>query len=383
MDASGDPGEPVGAVVHRVETGEHGEEHLGGADVARRALAPDVLLPRLQGEAQRRAARRVDGDADEPAGEVALVLLADGHEAGVGAPVAEGDAEALGGADDHVGPLLPRRDQHGAGEQIGRDRDERATVVEHGDRGAPVPQASGCRRLLEERGEHALGPRVGVARVGDDDIEAERRGARLHDTDRLGVRVDVDDERAAGVGVHPVTERHRLGGGRGLVEQRRVRQVHAGEVGDHRLEVQERLEPTLGDLRLVRRVRRVPGGVLEDVALDDGRRDRARVAGAEQRDVHLIAVGEAAQLVGDGRLVGGGRQGEPVLADARRDDRGRERLEGVEAERREHGGLLGGVGADVAVDESRGLEVSQGHGRSDVRCPGHRCGPSLPRCRWT
>ena len=101
-------------------------------------------------------------------------------------------------------------------------------------------------------------------------------------------------------------ERHRLGGGGRLVEQRRVRDRQAGQVGDHRLEVEQRLEPALRDLRLVRRVGRVPGGVLEHVAQDDRRRDGAVVAQADHRRHHLVAVGERAQL---GEHVGLGLRG--------------------------------------------------------------------------
>ena len=52
---------------------------------------------------------------------------------------------------------------------------------------------------------------------------------------------------------------------------------------DHRLEVQQRLEPALADLRLVRRVRRVPGRVLEHVAPDHRRREGVVVAQADHR----------------------------------------------------------------------------------------------------
>src|SRR5690606_41717883 len=47
-----------------------------------------------------------------------------------------------------------------------------------------------------------------------------------------------------------------------------------GEVADHGLEVEQGFEPALADLRLIRRVRRVPGRVLQDVALDHRRQDR-------------------------------------------------------------------------------------------------------------
>ncbi len=93
--------------------------------------------------------------------------------------------------------------------------------------------------------------------------------------------------RVALLGADPMEQRHGFRGCGGLVEQRRVGELHPGEVAHHGLEVQERLEPALRDLRLVRGVRRVPRGVLEHVALDDRRRDRVGVSQAEQRRVHL------------------------------------------------------------------------------------------------
>ena len=60
-----------------------GEARLRGADVARRLVAPDVLLARLHGHAQRRLAARVAADADDAAGHEALVLRGAREERGV------------------------------------------------------------------------------------------------------------------------------------------------------------------------------------------------------------------------------------------------------------------------------------------------------------
>ncbi len=57
--------------------------------------------------------------------------------------------------------------------------------------------------------------------------------------------------------------------------------------------LKQRLEPPLADLRLIRRVGRVPGGILKDVALDDGGHNRAGIALADQRGEDLIAVRDA------------------------------------------------------------------------------------------
>ncbi len=48
VDALGDGFEPLGSVVDGVHRRDNGEEDLGRADVARRLLAADVLLARLQ-----------------------------------------------------------------------------------------------------------------------------------------------------------------------------------------------------------------------------------------------------------------------------------------------------------------------------------------------
>ena len=77
---------------------------------------------------------------------------------------------------------------------------------------------------------------------------------------------------------HGERHRHRFGGRGALVEQRRVRDRQAGEIAHHGLEVEQRFEPPLRDLRLVRRVGGVPAGILQDVALDHGRDQAVAVA---------------------------------------------------------------------------------------------------------
>jgi hypothetical protein len=138
-----------------------------------------------------------------------------------------------------------------------------------------------------------------------------------------------------------VRQVHRLGGGRRLVEERGVRDLEPREVGDHRLEREQGLEPSLRDLGLVRRVRGVPARVLEDVPQDDGRRERVVVPHPEIRTEHLVPRGQRRQL-GQGIPLGSGRgEGErPAEADLRRDDGG--------LEHRPH---VFGARSDVAFDE--------------------------------
>ena len=69
---------------------------------------------------------RVDGDADEAAGQRALELVARREEAGVRAAVAHRHAEALRRADHRVGAPFARRREQRQREQVGGDDDERA-----------------------------------------------------------------------------------------------------------------------------------------------------------------------------------------------------------------------------------------------------------------
>ena len=86
------------------------------------------------------------------------------------------------------------------------------------------------------------------------------------------------------------------------VVHRRVGDLHAGEFADHRLELEHRLQRTLRDLRLVRRVAGQKLAALDE-RVDDDRpivaiRPRAKKAGVAR----CIVVGEGAEAIDDLRL---------------------------------------------------------------------------------
>ena len=145
---------------------------------------------------------------------------------------------------------------------------------------------------------------------------------------------------------------HGLGRRSGLVEQRRVCQRQPGEVGHQCLVVEQCLQAPLRDLRLVRRVRRVPGGVLEHVALDDRRGDGVAVALPDERRHHHVLCCHFAQACERRTLGDRARQIERGV----KQDRCRHGLADEGVERRgpdglQHHVLLGRHGADVAGDE--------------------------------
>src|SRR3989338_3053381 len=81
-----------------------------------------------------------------------------------------------------------------------------------------------------------------------------------------------------------------------FVQQRCVRHIHTGEVHHHRLEIQQRFQPALRDLRLVRRVLRVPTRVFENIALNNGGSDGAVVSETEIRRSNDILVCDAPHM---------------------------------------------------------------------------------------
>jgi len=153
---------------------------------------------------------------------------------------------------------------------------------------------------------------------------------------------------------------HRLRGGGALVEEARARDGKTRQLADHGLKVEERLEATLGDLRLVGRVLRVPAGILEDVPLDHRRRDRPVVAHPDVASEDLVPRRERAErpeqlVLAAGRGAESARRRvEPQAArhaDRVRDRLAHQRVDAGDAEGREHRLHLRGVRAEVATGE--------------------------------
>jgi hypothetical protein len=126
VHAPGDEREALGAVIHRVETGNHRQQHLRGADVAGGLLAADVLLARLQAMRSARLPLRINRYTDDAARHGALVIVARGEERRVRTAKAHGHAEALRAADGDVRTQFTRRLEQRQRQKIGRhDGDQR------------------------------------------------------------------------------------------------------------------------------------------------------------------------------------------------------------------------------------------------------------------
>mmetsp|Transcript_74236 Transcript_74236/g.215091 ORF Transcript_74236/g.215091 Transcript_74236/m.215091 type:complete len:268 (-) Transcript_74236:45-848(-) len=119
--------------------------------------------------------------------------------------------------------------------------------------------------------------------IPNDELDAEVLGPQLHEVDGLRVHLFADEELVLRLRVHRAHDhRHGLRSGGALVEEGGVRHLHARELADESLEVNQRLQAALRDLRLVRCVGGVPAGVLRQVPQDHSGNDRAVVALADE-----------------------------------------------------------------------------------------------------
>jgi hypothetical protein len=150
-----------------------------------------------------------------------------------------------------------------------------------------------------------------------------------------------------------------------------------GQLGHHRLEVQQRLQTTLTDLGLVGRVGRVPGRVLEHVACDHRRCHRADVAHPDQAGDPSVPSRDPPQPL-DGLDLGNGvRQVEwRVAADRGRHRLGEELVDRCGADDSEHRRHLLGRRPDVPATELVGLDEraqiswGSGVGHGEASCSG-------------
>ena len=214
--------------------------------------------------------------------------------------------------------------------------------------------------------------------VGDDDRDAQRHGAGAHHPEGLREHLGVDEQHGIGRGLARAAHQgHRLGRGRRLVEQRGPRDRQAGEVADDGLEVEQGLEPALGDLGLVGRVGGVPGGVLEHVALHHGRRQRAVVAEPDHRGDPAVAGGHLAQLLEHGGLGRGRLDVERLRATDAARHRGVDEVgERAAADDLEHRGDVVLARADVAGRERGQVGGGGAHGRL-LKADGVDASPSV------
>ncbi len=352
MNPFGHPAQSVGAVIDGIHPRDDREKHLGGAYVAGRPLAANVLLAGLQGHPESRLATIIHRDADDPARNPSFELLARGEIRGVRPAVAQRNPETLRVADGNVGAPLAGRREEGQRQEVGGGGDNGVRGMRALAEVAVVVDRSIGPRILDQTPEDVLAELESPV-VADHHTQVAGVRTRTHDIDGLRVALIGDEvEIAVLATLHCVAHRHRLGCGGGLVQQRRVGDLEPREIDDHGLEVQQRLQPALRYLRLVWSVGSVPAGILEHVAPDHRRCEAVGVPHADVGSEEGVLGCDLPQLL-EHPLLGHGARQVQLAAEADRVRNGSvdQRFEGLVAEVLEHCADLVVIGTDVPVRE--------------------------------
>ena len=271
--------------------------------------------------------------------------------AACGPAVAERHTEPLRVADHGVGAHFTGRGQQRERHQIARDCDKHASGVRLLDDRTQVGNLAPVVRVLQQHAERFV-ERQGVG-VADHQPDIERFRAAADDVDGLGkAAVRHHEHRFLASGsllrLQPVEHRHGFRRRGAFVEQRRGGDVHAGEILHHRLEIQQRFEPTLRDLSLVGRIGRVPSGILENVAKDDARRYAVVISHPDIRARHQVPIRDIPETAQIAMLGIGLRQVERSgAADPWWNRLLDQRVECGDANRAKHRIARVGVGADM------------------------------------
>ena len=378
MGTSGDGSQALGSVVRDVHRRHDREQDLRRADVTGGLLPADVLLTGLQRQPVGHLAVCVLGHTHQASGHLPGMRGVHRQVAGVRPAEPHRHTESLRRAEADVGALLTGRCDQRQCQQIRAHGHHRTTIVGLGDDRRRIDDPSRCAGHLQDDAEEvALGqtaPRQIRQQRRLDHLNAQRLCPRLDDRARLWEQIGIDHQTRRPRTTGPAHQRHRLGRRRRLIEHRGVGHLETGQVRHHRLEVQQRLQPALADLGLIRRVRRVPGRILQHIAHDHRRCMGVVVAEPDHRSGHDVAVGQVRQMRQD--LVLGHRlvQGVEPIVRGIVGDHGGHHQRGEFVERRhtqrleDHRGF-GLIRSYVAVDERLGhrRKTPLGSGRRQRR----------------
>ncbi len=259
-----------------------------------------MLFAHLERHAQRALAAAVYRYADDSSRHVALECLAGRHVACRRTSEAHRAAEPLRRSDRDVGVPLGRRREQCEREQVGFRRNERSRCVCGGREVGIVADFAVRRRILDDCAE-LLARKLVTCEVVHNQFDAERFAAGKQHVERLREYVFIDEKLVASrldgfartEGEH---HEHRFRRCRALVEQRAVGDFHSRQRANRRLEIEQRFQSSLRNLRLIRGVGGVPRRILEYVAHDRRRNGVRIVAHSDERAELAVLVGYGADV---------------------------------------------------------------------------------------
>mmetsp|Transcript_25785 Transcript_25785/g.74612 ORF Transcript_25785/g.74612 Transcript_25785/m.74612 type:complete len:335 (+) Transcript_25785:2033-3037(+) len=279
-----------------------GQECLSGADVGGSLVSSNVLLARLHGHAKTGLAIGVYGNANDATGHLARVGIGRREEASVRTTKAHGHTKALSRSNGNVGSPRAWRGELGQRHQVGGADDHGVLGVSAGGEvlvglAGRFDAAIGVG-ILNNSTAVVSGGEVSIRVVADDDLNANLCGTSFDQGNGLRMNIVRHIKLVSFplLALQRETHLHGLGGSGRFVQERGDAHGQAREVRAQSLEVEEHLQPSLGDLGLVRGVCRVPARILQYVAQNDGRDDGVVVALSKVGRHDVILVGHLLDL---------------------------------------------------------------------------------------
>ena len=269
--------------------------------------------------------------------------------------------EALRRAHDDVRPHLSGGLQDGEGEEIGNHNRLGAPFMCCGDERLRVTHLPASGWVLHHDARDVARGQTFPPQVAHLDRDPQRTSPRLQNGDGLWEEVGVHHQLLR-CPRSPHRNGHGLGDRRRLVQERGVGGGQTREVFDHRLEVEQRLEPPLTDLGLIGRISGVPAWVLEDAALDHRRSERVVVAQSDHLHHGSVFGGDLTQLVDDLDLGQGRWERQPLThPDDLRNRFVDDRIHARSSESSNHVLGLRLAGTDMSTHKGHvGLEIGEG-----------------------
>src|SRR5438093_3593943 len=282
MDAARNRFQAVRTMINGIHGSNYGHQDRGRANVRGGLLTSDVLFTRLQRQPVGLVAATVHGNADEPARESALVDVLRCDMGRMWTAETHRQTEALHRTDRDVSTELARRLEQCQCERIGRQYQDCAGSLQPRDRLAKIADVAERARVLNNCPENY--PRINVLhRIADGNPPTQGFGSGLQNGESLRMAIPIGKKDSSPQLRNSFRHGHRFCRSRGFVEERGIGDVQRGEIRDHGLEIEQRLESTLTYFRLIWRVGGVPSRILQNVALNDGRQDRVIVSLPDHR----------------------------------------------------------------------------------------------------
>lgn len=285
--------ETVGSVPLDVEGGHVGKESLGGTDVTGGLVSSDVLLSGLESHSEGLISVGILGDTNDSSWDLSLKLFGGGKVTWMWSTIAERNTHSLSRSYGNVSAHCSWCLENSQRENIGTNCENHSRLLNLGGEFSVVVRVTKIVWGLYEHTTVLLGVvPVELRWSADDKVDSEGVALRLDDVDDLWESGFADEVLISLSVEHIVRQLASLSGRGGFVEKGGVCDVHVGEFHDSSLEVEERLESSLGDLGLVWSVRGVPLRVLKNISSDNTRGIRSIISLSDKTLVDDVVGGK-------------------------------------------------------------------------------------------